>query len=69
MSASKPGRTPEQEMEAHLRRFALCLGAGFGGGSALGGSFDLLPVGALVGLAAGFSVAVLLDRRAHPSGH
>jgi hypothetical protein len=69
MSTTKPEKSPEQEMESHLRRFGLCLGAGFGGGAAMGVSFDLLPVGALVGLAAGFGVAVLLDRRAHPSGH
>lgn len=57
-----------QELVAHWRRLGACIGTGLGAGAAVGSALDALPVGIVGGLAAGFVVAILWDRRAHPSG-
>ncbi len=57
-----------RELAAHWRRLGACIGTGLGAGAAVGSALDVLPVGIVGGLAAGFVVVILWDRRSHPSG-
>jgi len=56
------------ELTAHSRRMGICIGIGLGAGAALGNVLDVLPVGILFGVAAGFVAIIVWERRARPTG-
>lgn len=56
------------ELTAHSRRMGVCIGIGLGAGAALGNVLDVLPVGILFGVAAGFVTIIVWERRDRPTG-